>query len=610
MKIFPDSENLVFTPLIYIDSIIPENTYFGYDYVFNAVYNNSQIAVYDKNNIFFGVLNENTDGVNLVTPGDRNIEQQSVLYCTPTELYSSRLNDGTVQWKIVALQDHFINSFGILHDVLTDKYYLALKESLLTNPSVFEYVAYVNLESNISFDKIYIAMLFVGTTYDRGINDIIELINLQFPDNNLVISKYIVDGTVVKTEEALNDFITKYPGGRRITISQRTSILSQISAFFVRNGLDIPSLSATSSAKAIQDLPNVLTFAPFDQYSAMSVFMICNEYQTKNIKILYEVGTPNDLFILGYIDYIRYQAQYLNINVTQETLAAVKDYQIEDNTNIIILSDYNVLKNVYLTPSFFEQVRAKKSCYITLTDLDSGCEDIFEDIPAFVLLPTPLNYTSTSEEIYQFVKNKINPVYFVYQIYDMLYKLVDMGYEKVELTISSFIENNAFQVNNKLEAYLNALVFNESINGTNFGKYDAVFTKDSIIGDNLNLYLQYNSGGLQTLPQSRSSFKLVGIVPFFASQIYYNENEYFELYNVAKPIPELYRVGYDFTNCSVDSGKVNTGTLNYCKFIYKFANDGFLQSLTKMFDNLDLTSPEVNLTMSKKISKLYFIPSV
>ncbi len=419
MKIFPDSENLVFTPLIYIDSIIPENTYFGYDYVFNAVYNNSQIAVYDKNNIFFGVLNENTDGVNLVTPGDRNIEQQSVLYCTPTELYSSRLNDGTVQWKIVALQDHFINSFGILHDVLTDKYYLALKESLLTNPSVFEYVAYVNLESNISFDKIYIAMLFVGTTYDRGINDIIELINLQFPDNNLVISKYIVDGTVVKTEEALNDFITKYPGGRRITISQRTSILSQTSAFFVRNGLDIPSLSATSSAKAIQDLPNVLTFAPFDQYSAMSVFMICNEYQTKNIKILYEVGTPNDLFILGYIDYIRYQAQYLNINVTQETLAAVKDYQIEDNTNIIILSDYNVLKNVYLTHSFFEQVRAKKSCYITLTDLDSGCEDIFEDIPAFVLLPTALNYTSTSEEIYQFVKNKIKPVYFVYQTYDM-----------------------------------------------------------------------------------------------------------------------------------------------------------------------------------------------
>ena len=608
MKIFPDSSNLVFTPLIYSDSIIPENTYFGYDYVFNAVYNNAQIAVYDKNNIFFGVLNEDTDGVNLVTSGDRKLEQESILYCTPNDLYSARLNDGTVQWKIVALQDYYINSFGILYDINSDKYYLALKESFISNPSVFEYVSYVDLNSNVSLEKIYIAMLFVGTTFDRGINDVIELINLQFPDNNLVIEKYIVNGTIQATEEALTNFITKYTGGRRITISQRTSILSQISAFFVKNGLNIPSLSATSSAKAIQTLPNVLTFAPFDQYSAISIFIICTEYQTKNIKILYEVNTPNDLFILGYIDYIKYQAQFLNIPVTQETLSATKDYQIEDNTNIIILSDYNALKNIYVNESFLQQVRSKKSCYITLSDLDSGCEDIFQDLPAFVLLPTPLNYTSTSEEVYQFVKNKVNPVYFVYQIYDMLYKLVDIGYGKEELTISTFIDNNAFVKNNKLEAYLNSLVFNQSINGTNFGKYDAVFTKNSIIGDNLELYLTYNSGGLQTLPQSRSSFVLVGIVPFFASQIYYNENEYFELYNVAAPNPELFRVGYDFTNCSVEIGKVNTGTLNFCKFIYKFTDDGFLYSLTKMFDNPDLTSPQVNLTMSKPVTKLYFVP--
>ena len=65
-----------------------------------------------------------------------------------------------------------------------------------------------------------------------------------------------------------------------------------------------------------------------------------------------------------------------------------------------------------MTPSFLKNIPPK--CYITLSE--SYYENIFGNIPAFVLLPSPINFTTTSQEVYDAISNKKIIYYTIYLV--------------------------------------------------------------------------------------------------------------------------------------------------------------------------------------------------
>lgn len=174
--------------------------------------------------------------------------------------------------------------------------------------------------------NIYIGLLFRLTEYNGGLNDIINIINTRFPNNTLVITKYITDWIIQKNNDSLNNFIQLYPDGNRILVSTTTFTLNAINNYLTTNNIEIPSFSLSSTSPIVKTFSNVLTYAPFDQISVMNNFMILTEYNLKQIKILYEANTINDIFFSTYIELVIKQAGLLNILVSIENLREGKKY--------------------------------------------------------------------------------------------------------------------------------------------------------------------------------------------------------------------------------------------------------------------------------------------
>ncbi len=447
-------------------------------------------------------------------------------------------------------------------------------------------------------EPIYIALLFTPEVYTSGINDVITYFNSIKPLNNLVLEKYIVDNTEIKTFTALEDFISKYPTGLRATISNNTPVLIDITRFFEIYGLDIPSFSINASALSIKKLKNVLTYGPYEQYSIMSILMIFVEYQMKQIKILYDPTSVIDIFIKEWISLAVFQCNLLNIPISIDTLEVNKNYNIQNNTSIILLAEKIELENKYINPNFINQIPSNS--YIVLTDATFNINDIFGKVPAFSCIPFPIDYTTTSKNVYSSIKDKTTVFYGVYSFFDILYTLNFISENNLSLSINSYVTVDPFQ--NIPSAY-GFSSFDLSINGLPYGSYDFIFTSNTILkGKELELFNVYNSGGISRLPQSQSVFKSIGIVPFFDSQIFYCNQDYIKIYNQCC---KLLVNRFDKNITIYKNNQIVVSENLPCQFIISYNSDGFFTYLQNIF-NLGGV-PKVNDTMSKKTVIKYIV---
>ncbi len=447
-------------------------------------------------------------------------------------------------------------------------------------------------------ETIYIALLFTPDVYTSGINDVIEYFNLIKPLNKLVLEKYIVDNSEIKTFTALEDFISKYPTGLRATISNNTPVLIDITRFFEIYGLDIPSFSINASSLSIKKLKNVLTYGPYEQYSIMSMLMIFVEYQMKQIKILYDPTSVIDIFIKEWIALATFQCNLLNIPISIDTLEINKNYNIQNNTSIILLAEKFELENKYINSNFINQI--PNNSYIVLTDATFNVNDIFGKVPAFSCIPFPIDYTITSKNVYSSIKDKTTVFYGVYSFFDILYTLEFISENNLPLSIKTFVTVDPFQ---SIPSAYGFSSFDLSINGLPYGSYDFVFTSNTILKDNeLELFNKYNNGGISRLPQSQSVFKSIGIVPFFDSQIFYCNQDYIKIYNECG---KLIINRFDKNITIYKNNQVVVSENLPCQFIISYNADGFFVYLENIF-NLG-GKPQVNETMSKKTLIKYIV---
>ncbi len=451
--------------------------------------------------------------------------------------------------------------------------------------------------SNI-METIYIALLFTPEVYNSGINDVIEYFNSIKPNNKLVLEVYIVDNTQIKTFQSLEDFIKKYPSGLRATISNNTPVLVDITKFFEIYNLDIPSFSINASALIIKQLKNVLTYGPYEQYSIMSIIMIFVEYQMKQFKLLYDPNSVIDIFIKEWIELFLYQTKLLNLPVQIDTLEIDKNYNFQNDTNIILLAEKDALENKYINSNFINQV--PNTCYIVLSDATFNINDIFGNVPALSCVPFPIDYTTTSKNVYSSIKDKTNLFYGVYSFFDILYTLEFISENNLPLSIKTFSSVDAFQ---SIPSAYGFSSFDLTINGLPYGSFDFVFTSNAILkGEELVLFNKYNNGGIARLPQSQSIFKSIGIVPFFDSQIFYCNQDYIKIFNECG---KLIINRFDKNITIYKNNQIVVSENLPCQFIISYNSDGFFIYLENIF-NIG-GKPLVNSTMSKKTVIKYIV---
>ena len=88
-----------------------------------------------------------------------------------------------------------------------------------------------------------------------------------------------MDGSKTQTYIALENFIQKYPSGKRATVSSSSVILIDSSSYFIKNNLNILSISIAASSSIIKTIPNVLSYKYLNQSAVVSNFIVYQDYQ-------------------------------------------------------------------------------------------------------------------------------------------------------------------------------------------------------------------------------------------------------------------------------------------------------------------------------------------
>ena len=451
-------------------------------------------------------------------------------------------------------------------------------------------------------ENVYIALIINQNNYPNfsQYNRVINLFNQKYPNNSLVFDKYLTNGTTLETEGVLDDFIEKHPTGKRVAVSITTTILTDCSNYFVRKELDILSISINATSNEISNLTNAITYTPFNQYSVMTMFMTYFDYQMEHVHVLY--GESTNIGLVDFLEQTKKQARLLNLPLEISYLESGKsNYNIKPKSMIITLALTNDLTNIYITPEFLANIPA--NCYITLTTANTIIRDIFGNIPAFVVYPTNINYTTTTKEVYDVVKDDtFGYDYTSYAFYDVLFVLNDFTANGLQLTKQNYVSVNPYK--EIPPAWLLNTSISPIINSAPYGKYQYTFTKDVIVGNNKNLFLQYYDGGQQQLPDSYSIFKIAGITPNNASLIEYDESIYYEIYDNNNKLVCV-KFNSDITNFPIGKN-LNVGKTVQTKFIYKYNDEGYFIKLERLYPYNGVI-PQVNSTMSKVPIKLKYI---
>ena len=454
-------------------------------------------------------------------------------------------------------------------------------------------------------ENVYIAIITIEQYYiETSWEDIIIFFNEKYPNNKLIIEKYFVDGLPSQTISSIDNFISKYPTGKRAIISNYSSIVIISSNYCKDNNLDILNVSPGANSNTIKTLTNTITYAPYNKYSVMSFFQVFVDYQMKEVKILYELNTLNESFYKSILNDIIIQADLLGIKYSISYLQiGQNDYNIKKKSGIFILSDPEQLQNLYITPQFLKNVPPK--CFIALSE--SYYKNIFGNIPSFVFFPFPINYTTTSQEVYNAIKNNKIIYFTIFSLYDILFVLNNFTINEQSLNSASYISVIPYN-SLTIPACLYNSYLELSNNGSLYGKYQLIFTSNVIIGNDYALFLKNYGGGQLSLPDSYSIFRNIGITPNNPSLIEYAEAEYYKIYNNKNKLVCI-RNNCNVTNFPFDAN-LNIGLTLDIKFIYEYAENGYFSTLKRLY-SCTLKVPKVNLTMSKIPIKLkYIVPHV
>ncbi len=445
-------------------------------------------------------------------------------------------------------------------------------------------------ENNII--PLHIGLLCLERDYITGVNDVIDMVNNDVSNNRLTYDKYVVDGLLINTTTAIDDFLSKYPATDNFAIICSTSQVTIQADTYIKNnkGGIYPVFSPNASAISCRNLNNGLTLGYLDQYTTMSYFMVVKNYFMEKLLILYKQTPFNNIFISDWILVLKKQADLLGIpyEVVNIDDIIITPPVITDKTAIFIVTDNSADIYPDITAGFLASI--PKGSFIGLPDTAGDCKDVFGDVPTFVFTPTPTSYTATSLSVYVRTTDKINFNYIIYPMYDLIYTFAKMSITpNIKLTIEKYQSFVAFIGINQAWNMTSDLDLNNK--SFNYGNYQCMFTKDVYVGPYKNIYLETYLGGTSNLPESYSIFRECGIVPNTSSSVNY----------LLVPIQLLYDQNdnlilvsnyNDFTKPLKNGEFVSQGGSVVFRFIYSYDPDsGYFDRLDYIL--LNTNNPEI-----------------
>ncbi len=442
------SSTFEYTYLFQIEALFQNNTYWSYDYnLYSIVYNNSQIAVYDYQGVFLGVLNENTPGVQIIKEGSREFEQDSILYCKKSQIWNAGLKEGVIEWSINAQDGYEIKSFGLFKDLESGLVYLATEEYNIDGCNGTIYVLYVPLKNIIPttivglFDYNYIV--------DSRNVQTLQYYFLNYPD---AFNAFPLVNTGTGIPNTLSFLETYYNKGYRVfLLTALSTVIAGVLEWF-NSHPDATGISTYSQASALSIPKSIYRLTPdnnlkFNLYANACILPY---------DIIYFIYDPNELIN---------QSVLFNIEkIIQSTGKTLVLFPIPDPSSMTTQTINNIMAQI--------PVGENSSILVSMITYTNKFYNLFDSTTPYT------NYPFYELFIYANITNEESQIYFKDKLFAVTGSqanlstsyLWNVGYQEIGIDDYSYGALNsmimAYQLEkgllvNDLGEHADSIVFNQ-----------------------------------------------------------------------------------------------------------------------------------------------------
>lgn len=415
------------------------------------------------------------------------------------------------------------------------------------------------------FKQLFIGVMLSDVTMSRGCAEAIQLALRDAPDfqSSDIVIRYYPTFEPSKVEANATQFLadsayTPY----RTVVTETSNLLIAYDSFFVSRSVTVLVLDVSASANTISKQlgPNAMTYGYFNHILVSSFFLALKTYQLQRILLIVENSEArHQLFTEDLVQQVMQQAKVLRIPIEMIPFSQLTSVSSLINTAVFLIAGDIVLNaNVATIETWANRVYVQNS-FIMLSEIAEEAQDMFGPIPAFVAVPWPLDYTSTSVYIFRSIAGPILHdilagkkflAYEVYPLYQIMYShavnTTLPGFWEHPYTLSRYLDMNTFQSRPPPWLYSNG--FDHSKHGPQYGLFHCVLTKNVLYSESKEIFEQRFLAGVPILKNSFSSLFRIGRTGYDSSEMWIDRNTVWHIYQSGKL--SVARNSFDLTNIS------------------------------------------------------------
>lgn len=411
---------------------------------------------------------------------------------------------------------------------------------------------------------LFVGVMLSENTMVHGCEAALQLALNDVPDRSVVVQRYptVNPATVPANADQFLADSAQYPF--RTIITESSTLMLAFDRYLNQGqpySLSLLILDVSASANALTELlsDNAMTYAYFNQYMVASFYMLVRTYRMKRVVVVVDrTEGQYSLFVQDLMEQLERQAELLNIPYQSVLLTETFSIRLMPQTGFYFLVSDDVL-NQFLSrhPSYINQFPS--SSFVMLSDIANETKDLFGNVPAFVAVPWPLDYTQTSLYLFESIvgdnlQDYLNGtrfmVYEVYAMYQIMYCHAMNTTFSIMWTqpysLSAYMSYNSFQ--GIPPPWLYASAFDEEKKGPRYGLFHCVLTKNALyVGEKEQIaFKRHFRGGIPLLPNSYSSLFRIGRTGYDVTEVWIDRNVVWHFIDSAGCL-RIARNSFDFT---------------------------------------------------------------
>jgi len=387
----------------------------------------------------------------------------------------------------------------------------------------------------MSTSIVFIGIAAVEEEWNTGFDRVLDMVKDDIARLGLRtrIVKYVLTSTVTM-EQACLQFLRDSPefSKRAFIAGTATTELLTADAILNTGTRRVPVFSLGASAtREVMNTINSITWMPLNRTAAMMIFILHTLYNRANLVIVYDdEDTRYDIFIQSYIRDLVSQAAALDMPICLTTLNSIDD-KLPDNSTIVMLASNTAIS---AKDAAHMDTATPDSSILVLTDINSGARAAWfgANIVPVCMLPYSLNMTTTAARVFRALGDQgLTANSYVYAFYDCVFCIAKFSATVLPLTLENFIKSPLYiQAPGAvpLPAYMQQTYLSLTLRSPIFGKFVLTFVKPVLVEDP-TAFMERFMGGNPLMPDSLAALYQVGVVPWFNTRLFWDENPFIRL---------------------------------------------------------------------------------